>query len=146
MSNDSLGIIIGGIAPAIILGFFMVFQKLATRNGAGPGQFLVILGSISALIGGILFFSQDNTKFPANGIIWSVASSTCWGISMAGVAYALFKYHIPIGKLNPIFNTNTLTSVLISIIFLGEWNQVNVYRVIIGAIIIITGAIIVSRA
>ncbi len=146
MSNNEMGIIIGGVAPAIILGLFMVFQKLATRNGAGPGQFLIILGGISAVIGGILFFAKGEPNFPVTGILWSILSSACWGISMAGVAYALFKFHIPIGKLNPIFNTNTLTSVLIGIIFLGEWSQVEVYRVIAGAIIIITGAIIVSKA
>ncbi len=146
MSNNEMGIIIGGVAPAIILGLFMISQKLATRNSAGPGQFLMIMGGISAVIGGILYFTQGDLEFPTTGVLWSVSSSACWGISMAGVAYALFKFHIPIGKLNPIFNTNTLTSVLIGIIFLGEWSQVEVYRVISGAIIIIAGAIIVSKS
>lgn len=146
MTDETLGIIIGGIAPAVILGFFIVFQKLATRNGAGPGEFLLILGVVSAIIGGVLHFTGGTSQFTLSGTAWTVLSSGCWALSMGGVAYALFKYHIPVSKLNPIFNTNTLTAVILGILFLGEWSQINAINVFIGAILIISGAIIVSRA
>ncbi len=146
MSDATIGIIIGGVAPAIILGFFMVLQKMATRKGAGPGEFLIILGIVSACIGGVLLFTANKPEFTVTGTLWTILSSACWGLSMAGVAYALFKYNIPMSKLNPIFNTNTLTTVILGILFLGEWSQINILNVFIGAILIIAGAIIVSKA
>ena len=146
MSNEAIGLIIGGVVPAILLGLFFVLQKMATRNGAGPGEYLFLLGLISAVMSGVLILFGKPVVFTLTGSMWTVLSSACWGLAMAGAAYALFKYHLPMSKLNPILNTNTLTAVVLSIIFLGEWQELNVLKVLLGAVLIICGAIIVSRA
>ncbi len=146
MSDSTLGLLIGGVAPALLLGFFFVFQKLATRKGIGPGEYLMVLGLTGSAIGGILIFTGKPVEFTAIGSVWTVLSSACWGISMAGLAYSIFKYNTPMSKLNPILNTNTLTAVILSIVILGEWHEINVYKVLVGAVLIIIGAITVSRA
>ena len=119
MSNESIGLVIGGVIPALLLGVFFVLQKMATRYGAGPGQYLFLLGLISAVLSGAVILFGKQVEFTIVGSMWTVASSACWGLAMAGMAYSLFKYHIPMSKLNPILNTNTLTAVILSIVFFG---------------------------
>ncbi len=144
MTDNTKGIIIGGFMPAIMLGLFSIFQKLGAQQGVGPNLFIFIGGITIAIVGYILTKTMKSGKFSTRSIIWSLLSGTCWAVATACVSYAVFKYNTPMSKLSPVFNSNTLTTVILGMILLGEWREMKIARVLIGAILIIAGAIIVS--
>ena len=146
MTNNTKGIIIGGFMPAIMLGLFSIFQKLGAQKGVGPELFIFLGGITIAIVGAILITTMNSGNFNLRSILWGLLSGTCWAIATACVSYAVFNYNTPMSKLSPIFNTNTLTTVILGMLILGEWKELKVIKVFIGAIMIIIGAIVVSGA
>ena len=146
MSKNAIGIIIGGVMPAVLLGLFSLFQKMGAREGVGPEVFLLIGGLVIAAIGGTFAFTSKLGRFTLQGVIWSIISGACWAIATACVSYALFYYNTPMSKLAPVFNSNTLTTIVLSMLLFGEWKELSVVKVLFGAVLIIIGAIIVSQA
>ena len=146
MSNQMIGIIIGGVLPAIFLGLFSFFQKFGSREGVTPGAFLVVVGLTITLIGVVITAISRSGGFSVKGSIYTVLSGIFWALSLAGISYALSRYNVPMSKLNPIFNANTLTTVVLSLFLLGEWSEVNLLKVIAGAALVVVGAVVVSQA
>ncbi len=146
MTDNVKGLLIGGLMPAIMLGLFSIFQKIGARNGVGPEMYIFIGGIVIALVGGGVLYFKRSSILSWRGVIWAILSGSCWAIATACVSYAVLNYNTPMSKLSPIFNTNTLTTVILSMLILGEWRELKVIRVLIGAVMIIAGAIIVSQA
>ena len=146
MSKNTLGILFGGIMPALLLGLFSMFQKIGTRHGVGPEVYIFLGGITIGLVGVALIFVTKTGEFTLKGTVWALLSGACWAVATACVSYALFYYNTPMSKLAPIFNTNTLTTVILSMLLFGEWKELNVVKVFSGAVMIIVGAIIVSQA
>ena len=146
MSNNTLGIFFGGILPALLLGLFSMFQKIGARHGVGPEVYIFLGGITIAVVGIALMFVNRSGKFTLRGTVWALLSGACWAVATACVSYALFYYNAPMSKLAPIFNTNTLTTVVLSMLLFGEWKELSVVKVLVGAVLIIGGAVIVSQA
>ena len=146
MSNQMIGILIGGVLPAVFLGLFSFFQKLGTKEGVTPGAFLVVAGLTITLVGVVVSVIARSGGFGVKGSIYTVFSGIFWALSLAGISYALSRYNVPMSKLNPIFNANTLTTVVLSLFLLGEWSEVNLLKVFAGAILVVAGAVVVSQA
>ncbi len=144
MKDNTKGLIIGGFMPALMLGLFSIFQKLGAQQGVGPELFIFIGGITIAIVGAVLAKSMNSGKFSTRSTIWALLSGTCWAIATACVSYAVFNYNTPMSKLSPVFNTNTLTTIILGMILLGEWREMKIARVLVGAILIIAGAILVS--
>ena len=74
MSNQMIGIIIGGVLPAIFLGLFSFFQKFGSREGVTPGAFLVVVGLTITLIGVVITAISRSGGFSVKGSIYTVLS------------------------------------------------------------------------
>ena len=52
MSTKLIGLLVGGVLPAFLLGMTGIFQKLSTNAGVGTGPFLIGAGVTTAIVGG----------------------------------------------------------------------------------------------
>ncbi|MEK6891982.1 MAG: GRP family sugar transporter, partial [Nanoarchaeota archaeon] len=105
-------------------------------------SFLVALGII-VIFGVVLLFKPGiNFDWKSNGLLF--VSGLIWGIGFLAVAIAISQ-NADIARLAPIYNTNTLITVLLGILILKEVpDATNMFRVISGAVLIVVGAILVS--
>lgn len=146
MSGQTIGLLLGGVIPAVCLGLFSVFQKFSTREGVGPGMFLVIVGLMVALTGAAVMYFTGERGWHFRGSLWAMACGVVWGTGFGLISYALIRYQMPVSKLSPVFNSNTLVAVGLSLIIFAEWQQVNVPRLIAAAVLIVAGSLLVSSS
>ena len=126
MSPYALGIIIGGLIPALCFGLANLSVKGASQAGIGMGSFVLFVG-LGVLLSGAVFFLliPDKSISLSSGMI-SVGMGAAWGTGIGIVFYALNRFDIPIGVLTPLFNMNTLVTVLLALWIFAEWKQVRV--------------------
>ena len=146
MTSNLLGLIIGGLLPAMFYGISNVFAKSSTNAGMSVGGQLFVIG-IAVSVTGLLF----NLLLPANvPSLVAVASSSMqglfWGLGLGCVILGLLKYQAPLAKLAPLYNMNTLVTSGLALIIFAEWRTVNLLQFLIGAGLIIAGGILVSGA
>jgi hypothetical protein len=67
MTKSTLGILIGGLLPALLFGVSQLFQKTSMRAGIGVGPYLMIIGFVVVLAGGVIAVLQrDVTLNPTS--------------------------------------------------------------------------------
>ena len=146
MASQQLGLMVGGLLPAVLYGISSVFAKSSTNAGMSVGGHLFVIG-IAISITGILF----NFILPGNiPSLLATASSSMqglfWGLGTGCVVLGLVKYQAPLAKLVPLYNMNTLVTSGLALIIFAEWRAVNPLQLLVGAALIIAGGILVSGA
>jgi len=145
MSPQLLGIVVGGLLPALAYALFAVWTKYGTQAGIGAGPFLVLVGSACVVVGAV-FSRLLPSNWNARSAAYSLAAGLVWAAGTGFVSLALTRWNIPIAKLNPLYNTNTLITVLLGLVLFAEWKQVNPWQLTGGALLILAGSLLVSRA
>ena len=146
MSPQSLGLIIGGLLPALFFGLSGVFARPATQAGISTGFYLTILGLAASTVGLIFCFLLPERVLSFRGGLFTVLVGSTWAIAAGLVAIALTHYGAPIAKLVPFYNMNTLVAVLIGLVVFSEWQEVNGLKLLIGALLIIVGGSLVATS
>lgn len=146
MTSESIGLLLGGLLPAIFFALSSIFTKSSTDAGIGVAPFLALVG-LAVLIGSSLcFLFIPDRAINLRSASYALISGFSWVAGTGLVALALSKYAAPISKIVPLYNMNTLIAVLIGLWIFSEWVGVNVVRLTIGAALVIIGGIIVSGA
>lgn len=144
MKPQTIGIILGGLLPALLFGTGGVLQKASNRAGIGIGLYLICIGLGFAATGvGVYLALPDKTISMRSGLL-AGALGLCTGLSMGLVAVALARYQTPLSKLVPLYNMNTLVSVLGALVIFSEWREVSMSRLLSGAVLIIIGGYLVA--
>ena len=146
MSASWMGLVIGGFVPALGYALFAICTKYATTSGIGPGASLAVVGLATALVGAVFHLVLPATAITTRGVLWAGASGLLWAAGTGFVSLALMRYGIPVSKLNPIYNTNTLLAVVLGLVVFSEWKQVDVIKLSLGALLILAGSLLVARA
>ena len=146
MTSNLLGLMVGGLLPALFYGVSSVFAKSSTNAGMSVGGHLFVIG-ITVSITGLLF----NVLLPGNvPSLMAVASSSMqgvfWGVGTGCVVLGLLKYQAPLAKLVPLYNMNTLVTSGLALVIFAEWRAVNPLQLLVGAGLIVAGGILVSGA
>ncbi|MBE9080215.1 hypothetical protein IQ241_23495 [Romeria aff. gracilis LEGE 07310] len=146
MNSQTLGILVGGLLPALCYGIAGLFSKTSTDAGMPVGSHLVFIGLAVSSVGGIF-----NQVFPgkvpsAMAIVSSSTLGAIWGLGTGCVALGLIFYQAPMAKLTPLYNMNTLIGVILALILFAEWKSVNVGILLAGTFLICVGGILVARA
>ena len=146
MKSNLLGLMVGGLLPALFYGVSSVFAKSSTNAGMSVGGHLFVIG-IAVSITGLLF----NVLLPGNvPSLMAVASSSMqgvfWGVGTGCVVLGLLKYQAPLAKLVPLYNMNTLVTSGLALVIFAEWRAVNPLQLLVGAGLIVAGGILVSGA
>ena len=145
VSPQTMGIVVGGLVPAVAYSVFAIGTKFATQAGLGAGPLLVMLGASCAAVGAV-FWKLLPAGIGATSAGWGIISGLSWAFGTGLVSFALFKWGTPISKLNPIYNTNTLITVLLGLIIFSEWKQANPLPLVGGAVLILAGSLLVSAS
>ena len=69
-----------------------------------------------------------------------------WAVAAVGINIALAVYSEPISRLASLHNCGALLVALFAIFFLGEAEQVNIWRLLPGSVLIAIGAILVVNS
>lgn len=146
MNSQLLGIVVGGLLPALCYGVAGVFSKTSTNAGMTVGNHLVFVGLAVSVVGGV-FNHLLPSKIPSMAAIASSSMlGAIWGLGTGCVALGLVHYQVPIAKLTPIYNMNTLVGVLLGIVLFAEWKSMNVGVLLWGTLLICLGGILVAKA
>lgn len=148
MNNNTLGIIIGGIIPALFYGTFALTMKAGAGYKMSTSSFLIIIGLVICLTGLLVkpFFHETETSLSPTAIAFGIGSGLLWGLGTALVNYSIIKFDTPLAILTPIYNMNTVVAVLGGMIVFAEWKTVNSLPVIFGTLLVVCGGILLSRA
>jgi len=146
MSNQTLGLLIGGLLPALCFAMSNVFTKPATASGLGLGLYMLIIGLTITLVGALIYLLQPAESFNLTGGLYAAGVGFAWAIGAAGIAYALSHYQMTLSRLVPLFNMNTLLTVLISLWVFAEYKDVNTIKLLAGSALIVAGGTLVLNA
>ncbi len=146
MSQATIGLIIGGLVPAVFFGLSTVFQKLATQVGISPGAFMVSAALGVASIGCVGIFMMADRSTTLRGCMHAMGFGFLWGAGSFCIAYALSNYAVPMSKIVPLYNMNTLVAVILCLIIFSEWRDVQTIKLLAGTACIVVGGILVSQS
>ncbi len=141
--------LIYGLIAALFWGSYIVASKVATSEkyfGINPSyvSLFMLIGIAVVFIGSVIYEGKFVMPQNTNGIGFGVLAGVLWGLGMI-VSLKAITAGADVAKLTPIYNTNTLIAVLLGIILLHELPTAGeAIKVIVGAILIVIGAILVS--
>lgn len=146
MSSQAMGFIVGGILPALLFGISAIFQKLSNQGGIGLGIFLFSTGTGICAIGTVLYLVLPSKAVSFSSGGYAFLMGMTWAVGVALVAVGLTKYGVPLSKLVPLYNMNTLVAVLLGLWIFGEWQSVAVVKLALGALLIVIGGTLVASS
>jgi uncharacterized membrane protein len=146
MSPTWMGLAVGGLAPAVGYALFAIATKFAVQAGISAGTNLVLVGLATAATGVVFRIVLPAQPLAAKAAFWSLGAGILWAAGTGLVSLAMERYGVPVSKLNPIYNTNTLLAVLLGLVLFSEWRQVEVPKLLLGALLILAGSLLVARA
>jgi drug/metabolite transporter (DMT)-like permease len=146
MSKNMLGILVGGLIPALCYGLAGIFQKSSTQGGISLPYYILASGIGVVIVGMVLaIFTQEKMITLESGG-YAMAIGLFWALGMTLVAVALSKYNAPVSKLAPLYNMNTLVTVVLGLIIFSEFKEINTVRLLIGALLIVVGGTLVANS
>lgn len=144
MSNHAWGLLLGGFFTAIIYGISSVAGKIAANAGSTVGYHLLITGLITAILGFALILF-NNEKLPAlSALNWSSISALAFALGAGLVMISISHFGVPIAKLTPLYNMNTVVAVLLGAYLLKEWPQLDMIKLGLGTFFVILGGILAA--
>ncbi|NEQ95347.1 MAG: hypothetical protein F6K30_01215 [Cyanothece sp. SIO2G6] len=150
MTPQLLGIVIGGLLPALFYGTSNTFSKISTNAGMPVGIHLLWIGfaiSLTGILFSFLLPDQTITFIPSiKGVASSSTLGLLWGLGTGCVALGLIRYQAPLAKLTPLFNMNSLVTVFLALVIFAEWQELNLIQLLLGTLLIIAGGVLVSIA
>lgn len=146
LTSQTLGILIGGLLPAVFFALGAPAIKASMQHGIGIGLYLIFLGLAVMIVGvGFHLYDQDTTV-NVRSAAYAIVVGATWALGAGFVGIAVLRYPVPISKLAPLYNMNTLLAVLLSLWIFSEWQHVNVLKLLIGAVLVILGGTLVALA
>lgn len=146
MNTNVIGVLIGGIIPAVIFGVGGVFVKASNQQGISLSYY-ILFTSIGVLLFSLIAFFILNGRvvnFKSGAFAFTVGAT--WVIGALLVAFAIIKYNTPMSIISALNCTACLYTILLSLMIFSEWKETHVIRLIIGSILIVAGAMLVSTS
>ena len=96
MNNNTSGIILGGIIPALFYGIFAITMKAGASYKISTSSYLVIIGLVISLTGLLVrpLLNETETSLNATAIAFSIGSGLLWALGTALVNYSILKFDI----------------------------------------------------
>ena len=141
-----MGILIGGLLPAVFYGVSSTFTKASTNAGISTAYYTLFVGLSIVLASGLVLILSSDSQWHIQSASYAGLSGLFWFMGTACVTFALSRYHMPIGKLVPIFNLNTLVAVSLGLLVFSEWKELNTLKLLVGAILVCIGGSLVATS
>lgn len=146
LSSNILGILIGGIIPAVVFGIGGVFVKASNQQGISLAYYILFTGIGVLIISLIAFFILNERAINFKSGAYAFTMGATWVVGALLVAFALKKYNTPMSIISALNCTACLFTILLSLIIFSEWKETHVVRLIIGSLMIVIGAMLVSTS
>jgi drug/metabolite transporter (DMT)-like permease len=146
MSKNMMGMLLGGFIPALCYGLSGIFQKSSTQSGISLPLYILATGTGVVLVGAVLVILSPEKMISFKSGGYAVSIGLLWGLGMTLVAVALSRYNAPVSKLAPLYNMNTLVTVVLGLVIYAEFKEVNTVRLLIGALLIVVGGTLVANS
>jgi drug/metabolite transporter (DMT)-like permease len=146
MRPETLGLIIGGVVPALLFSVSNLSSKGAVNAGISMGPYVLLIGIGVTIIGVLAMYVFPERVINPQSAGIALLFGLSWGIGVGCVAFAIAQYGSNISQLAPLFNVNTLFTVLIALWIFSEWGQVQVPQLLLGSLMIVAGSVLVARA
>jgi uncharacterized membrane protein len=140
------GLVIGGLLPALLYGVAGVLQKASQRTGAGIGPYLICIGLSVVGVGAVATWANAERGISSKGAWLAAAMGLAWGLGTWLVALGLSRYAVPVSKLAPLYNANTVVVVLLGMLLFAEQRELSLGRLAVGVLLVVSGATVVARA
>ena len=146
MDHKTLAIVLGGVLPAILLGIAGIFQKFSANGGIGTGPFLIGVGLTTVVVGGVFVVVERQAVITGQSAVFTLLYGLVWATATGFVAISLSRYGGQISQLVPLYNMNTLVAVLLGLVIFAEWRNVDPWKLLAAAVLIVAGGVLASRA
>jgi len=146
MDHRLIAITLGGLLPAIMLGIAGIFQKFSTNGGIGTGPFLIGVGVITVIVGGVFLVIEKQVVVTGQSAAFTVLYGLMWATATGFIALALGRYNGQISQLVPLYNMNTLVAVVLGLLIFAEWRHVDPVKLLVAAVLIVAGGVLAARA
>lgn len=144
MTTSQTGLLIGGLLPALVFGLAGLFQKWGSAQGLGLGGYVVSVGLGCLTVGTLLWVTTGEQNFSFKAAIPAYLLGVFWAIGVTCISYSLSHYGASLSKITPLYNMNTLVTVVGALIIFSEWKDASVVRLVAGTICIVIGGVLVS--
>lgn len=146
MTDKQLSLLIGGFIPAVLFGVVATFQKVINKETIGMGPYLMGIGATIFAIGALYSLWDRDLAITPRASFYVVLFGVMWSVAMICVAIALKRYNGQIGQIVSIYNMNTIVTVVIGLVVLSEWKNLNSYRLLAAAVLISLGGVLAANA
>jgi uncharacterized membrane protein len=146
MTDKSMGVVLGGLLPALCFGVASVLMKMAARAGIGPGPYVLSLAAGVALYGSFTALTQPGRVATTRGVVFALLTGLVWALGMALIQIALTRHHAAISQIVPLHMLNLAVTIALGFVLFAEARDLDAGRLVIGAILIGIGAVLVARA
>jgi uncharacterized membrane protein len=146
MQKATLALMIGGLLPAVLFGISGFLQKTSARAGIGIGPYLIVIGLVVVSVGVAVTAIQGDRTINLQSVLNTCGYGIFWSSGIMCIALALGRYDARISQLVPLYNMNTLVAVALGLAVLGEWREVNVWQLLAGAALAVTGGVLAATA
>ena len=146
MNSNYIGILVGGIVPAIIFGIGGVFVKASNQQGISLNYYILFtcLGVLVISLISFFIFNEKMVNFKSGTYAFIVGAT--WVVGVLLVAFALKKYNTPMSIISALNCTACLVTILLALVIFSEWKETKVIRLLIGSVMIVVGAMLVSTS
>jgi uncharacterized membrane protein len=143
---NATGILVGGIIPALFLGFVTVLMRSSIAAGASIPTFLAVIGTTIALVGwgSVVLTGQASGLRFSGAVGWAVAMALAWSAAIACISYGFGVLKLPVSLVAPLTNANSLVAVAVGALVFGEWRSLHLPMTAGGTLLIRLGATLVS--
>lgn len=126
---------------AVILAYFLIQQKDLSIFIKVFGIFIVVILAVYVVF--VMKKTGSVVSFPI--IALGILQGLLWGSGMV-LTFLAFQSGADASRLVPIYNSNTIVAVLLSILFLGELPLIgDKIKVFIGALLVVIGGVLAYK-
>ena len=137
--------VVYGLIAAVFFGINTIILKIAIQKGnLNPAYASLAFGAGILITFFIYYIINPGWQFEWKSTSIAVFAGITWAIGAIALAIAISQKG-NIAQLAPIYNTNTIIAVILGIVLLKEIPDMSqIIRIIIGAFMIVIGAVLVS--
>ena len=146
MNATYVGILLGGLLPAVIFGVCGVCLKASNQHGIGPGYCLLFAGAGALAVALVLLVMFRGQSVNARSATQAFLVGVTWAAGLALMSLAMTRYRVPVSVIGPLTATACLVTAALALWWFSEWKDVLVVRLLAGAILIVVGAMLVGTS
>jgi drug/metabolite transporter (DMT)-like permease len=124
-----------------------------THDQLSPFAVIMVYGNMLAILGFIFPYFVTDTS--GNDYQWNLhlTKEWCWAflsitiqcVGVISLLFGLMQENVIMSLFFAIVSTQTLWSTFFSLLFLGEWQDVIVWKTVLGTILIVSGVLLITQ-